>query len=189
MNYFRTIIISVILLLPYAQLNGEELFFTYAGLSFSGGIDRIEYKDWFQDELKRDTKNVTGVYYSGGVILNIYVKNMIGELEVLYISNINDEIPVSHILYNAAGKYSFELNKKFSLTAGLGLYLETPPASKSYNSGGGFTGLAGVVYSLSWDWKLVFDINARSGHFGIGEDSTRISSGVKLAFMYKVGRI
>lgn len=189
MNKVIVIFLIMFSLLPISALNGEDLFFTYIGVSAGGGFDYIELNDWFKDEAKRDTKNISGSYLCGGIILNIYVKNLAGEFTLQYINNVNNEIPVNHMMYNAAGKYLFTLTKSFFLTAGIGMYLESPPSNRDYNGGGGGSALCGIVFSPGRDWKLIFDAIGRYGYFGIGEKSTRYSYGAKIGVLYKIGRI
>lgn len=178
-----------LMLIPLNRLRGEDLFFTYTGVSAGGGIDYIEYKDWFADEEKTGTKDISGNYIYGGAMIDIFVDYFIGEFSLNYIRNSNDEVPVSHLFYTATGKYACKINGLLELTAGIGLYLETPPASESYNSGGGVNGVIGTVFNIGREWKFIFDFTGRYGHFGIGEDSTRYSFGANLGALYKVGRI
>ncbi len=186
------IVLSAVFLLaamPGGTLNAEQLFFTYAGLTAGGGMDMIKYKDWISDREGQETKKVTGSYFCGGALIDIFVNHFIGEFTLQYISNINKDVPVSHIIYDAAGKYSYQLYPFLSLTAGAGLYIESRPATKRYDGGAGFDALIGAVYNLTRDWKLVFDIAGRFGSFGVGDESTRQSYGAKIGIVYKVGRI
>ena len=186
---FKIIYVIIILTASPCMLAAEELFFTYAGVTAGWGIDNIEYKDWFADEAETRTRKCSGTYLTGGAILNIFVNQFIGEFSLEYINIFNDEVPVSHMIYSATGKYSYQVIELLALTAGAGLYLETPPASRSYNSGGGINGAIGSVYNIDRELKIIFDLTARYGSFGVGEDSTRYSYGAKLGIVYKVGRI
>ena len=201
----RIIFFIMLIILPLNSLNAEDLYFTYVGAVIGVGMDQIEYNDWFEDQNRRDSKSVSGQYYSGGAIIDIFVDQLIGEFGVQFINNSSDEEPdisVSHVIYSAKGKYSFHLIRllpdrseyistfdPFYLTAGAGLYMETPPANRGYDSGGGFNLTLGAMYKFSREWILLFDAIGRYGHFGIGEDSTRFSYGINLALVYKVGRI
>ena len=188
----KLLIFSILFLTPTEWLNADELFFTYIGAAFGGGLDKIKYTDWFRDSDKRDTKKVSGSFYSGGFVIDIFVNKFIGEFSIQYINNSNSDVPdisVNHLIYNATGKYSYKLIDALYLTSGLGLYLETPPANRSYNSGGGFNATFGTVYNIGREWKVIFDLIARYGHFGIGEDSTRLSYGARIGLVYKIGRI
>jgi hypothetical protein len=169
----------------------EELFFTYIGPTIGGGINQIAYRGWSSDSNARISKVVSGYYISGGCLLDIFVKYFIGELSLEYINNFNSGYPdvsVQHLIYTATAKYSFAINNEFALTCGVGAYLETPPASKSYN-GGGINGTIGAVYDVSHDWKIIFDVTSRYGRFGMGDDSSKFSLGAKIGAVYRVGRI
>ena len=185
----KKILVSIIILFTPFNLNAEQPFFTYTGLTFGGGIDSITYSDWSPETNRRETNDLSGTYYCSGILLNIFVRDLIGEFSIQYINNSNDEIPVSHVIYDVLGKYSYPLTESISVAGGAGLYLETPPASRGYNSGGGLSAAFGPIYSIGKDWKIMLDIAGRHGHFGIGEDSTRISYGARLSVVYKTGRI
>jgi len=191
-KFFYGLMFAMLFLLPAAPggtLSAEELFFTYAGATLGGGIDRIQYRDWLSDSEGQGTKNVTGTYVCGGALLDIFVNSLIGEFSIQYINNANSEVPVGHMMYDATGKYSYQLYDYLSLTGGAGLFIETQPATRNYNSGAGFDVLLGAVYNAARDWKIIFDIVGRFGSFGVGEESTRQSYGVKTGVVYKVGRI
>ena len=165
------------------------LYFTYIGPIVGGGINQITYSDWIDN--KRDTQEVSGNYYSSGLILDIFVNNIVGEFTLQYIYNSSGgepDISVQHLLYTASGKYSFNFGA-IALAHGLGLYMETPPSDKKYDGGSGFSASLGIFYTINMDIKLLFDITGRYGSFGMGEDSSKISYGAKFGLVYSIGRI
>ncbi len=165
----------------------RDLFYTYMGTNISSGFNRIKYKDWFDDS--RDTKNIQGTYFSGGVIINIFVNPFIGDFKMEYTYNLNDEYSIRHFYYSASGKYSYKINDLFSLSAGPGIYFDAPPASNSYNDSSGFLFSLGTIFHITFDIKLTADITGKYGSFGLGEESTKISYGINAGIMFKVGRI
>ncbi|MCU0821347.1 MAG: hypothetical protein MUC95_02595 [Spirochaetes bacterium] len=167
----------------------EELYFTYAGATLGGGIDWIQYRDWISDSEGQEIKKVSGPYFCGGALIDIFVNSLIGEFSIQYISNINSKVPVGHMIYDAAGKYAYQVYDFLSVTGGAGLFIETQPATKNYNNGAGVSASIGAVYNIDRDWRLIFDIVGRYGSFGLGEESTRQSYGAKIGIVYKVGRI
>lgn len=171
------------------SLFAEQLFFTYIGLTGGAGFDKIKYKDWSQDENILKNSDISGSYTSGGILLDVFADFFIGEFSLQYISNSNTEIPVSHMIYDAAGKYSYQVIDFLAITAGAGLYMETPPSSRGYNSGGGGAAFLGTVFNPGRNFKIIFDFIGRYGSFGIGEDSTRYSYGARVGVVYKIGRI
>lgn len=173
-----------------AQEKKEEgrkgLYYNFIGITLGGGINQIEYNDWFVD--KRDTKKISGVYYSGGLIFDIFVRNFVGEFTIQYVYNSNDEdISVQHLYLSTLGKYSFNLSHVFAVAPGLGLYIETPPSDKEYNGGGGFLATLGAIFTIGKDFKIIFDLIASYGYFGMGEESTKISYGTKIGIVYNIG--
>lgn len=175
-----------------AQEKKEEgrkgLYYNYVGITIGGGINQIEYNDWFID--KRDTKKISGAYYSGGFIFDIFVRNFVGEFTLQYVYNSNDEdTSVQHVLLTTVGKYTFNLSHAFAVAPGLGLYIETPPSDIEYNGGGGFLATLGAIFNIDKDYKIIFDLIGTYGYFGMGEESTKISYGTKIGIVYNIGRL
>lgn len=195
-NIIQKIIILLIIIFSFAAdlkaaKEEEELFFTYIGPTIGGGTNQIAYRGWSSDSNTRVSRVLTGYYVSGGCLLNIYVKYFIGEFTLEYINNFNSgkpDVSVQHLIYTGTFKYAFAVTDAFALTCGVGAYMETPPASKGYN-GGGLNGSLGSVFDVSRDWKIVFDLVARYGRFGLGDDSSKFSLGAKIGAVYRVGRI
>lgn len=123
--------------------------------------------------------------------MDIFVRRFIGEFEIEYINNFSSgkpDVAVQHLIYTGIGKYSHPVNDIISITGGLGVYLETPPANKSYE-GGGLNAAIGAVFDLTREWKIIADVLCRYGYFGLGDDSSKFSIGAKIGVVYKVGRI
>jgi hypothetical protein len=166
----------------------EQLYFNYIGVTISSGLNQIEYTDWFVDQ--RDTKNISGTFFSGGLILDIFVDQFVGEFMLQYVYNANDEdTSLQHLSFTTIGKYAYAINSTFALSAGLGLYMETPPSDKEYDGGGGFLATLGVFTTLGPDYKIVFDLLGSYGHFGIGEGSRKTTYGAKIGIVYNIGRL
>ncbi len=192
------IFIFMIFSLPLAlQASEEELYFTYVGPVAEFGINRIAYKGWWQDTNTRRIFSSNGLFFGGGAMSNIYVRNFIGEFSMEYMNDYSgkEEISVQHMFFSTAFKYSFPLNNlikisyPLALTTGPGLYLETSPASKAYKAGGGVNAIIGTIITIDREWKAVIDIVLRYGYFGLGDDSYKFSAGIKFGAVYKVGRI
>lgn len=182
---------SVLFLLVLAPpLWSQEFFFTYLGATLGGGASKVQYSDWVDDE--RETFNETGFYYSGGPILNIFVRSFVGEFSMQYINDAiqgEGDVSVQHLLFTAIGKYAYRFTETVSLTAGAGLYIETGPSDNRYDGGGGGEVCIGAAVSLKQEWMLLFDINGRYGYFGKGEDATKLSYGLSVGALYRVGRL
>ncbi|HQO01301.1 MAG TPA: hypothetical protein PLI62_03450 [Spirochaetota bacterium] len=176
-----------------SPLWSEEHFYTYLGITLGGGINQIEYSDWFTDH--QETANISGTYYSGGMLFAVFVRELVGEFSLQYIANSNGaaeggrDTSVQHLLYTFTGKYAYPLGSRFFATGGIGLYIETPPATASYDGGGGPLMTAGCIVSISPNWKFIFDLQGRYGQFGMGEDSTKLSYGINVGVVINVGRI
>jgi hypothetical protein len=190
----RTFFLLVLLLfLSRAPLAAEEeRYYTYLGAVFGAGINKIHYNGWFDDQY--GSQSISGSYYSGGFIFQVYVKQFIGEFTVQYDMNSNSDTKnpdtsVSHPLYTFVAKYTYPLGADFFAAGGLGLYMETPPATAKYDGGGGPAVTLGMLYEINIDWKIVFDFNLRYGQFGIGEDSTKLCYGITIGVVRNVGRI
>ncbi len=190
------ILILINLFFCSGLLNAQErkdevmrgLYYNYMGITIGGGINQIEYNDWFVD--KRDTKKISGAYYSGGIIFDIFVRNFVGEFTLQYAYNSNDEdTSIQHLLISTLGKYSFNLSHNFAIAPGLGLYIETPPSDKEYNGGGGILATLGAIINIGKDYKIIFDIIGSYGYFGMGEESTKITYGTRIGVIYNIGRL
>ncbi len=172
------------------SLNAQELFFTYLGVTAGGGVQTVHYENWWDDQ--RQEQNYQGNFFSGGALMNIIVNNLVGEFTAQFMHNSLEGTPdlsVHHTLLTVTGKYMYELSTVFNLTGGAGLYIDMPPATDTYDGGGGLSACVGTMIDLTLDSILVLDIYGRYGYFGLGEESTRLTTGASLGFVYKIGRI
>lgn len=164
----------------------RDLIHTYLGPVVDGGYNRIAYRDWFVTHT--GIKSIQGFYAGGGALLGIYARYLGGELVLGFHYNKNDA-PLWHMAYSLMGKAVIPIGETFNFTMGLGLYFETPPANRSYQGGAGFKGSLGTIINTSFDTKLIIDGYARYGWYELGEGSTKISAGISLGFIFKVGRL
>ncbi|MBN2040267.1 MAG: hypothetical protein JW864_09515 [Spirochaetes bacterium] len=192
-KFLPFVLLILFLVADHAFAEEQELFFTYIGPVIGAGTNQIAYRRWSQSSDSRESSVVSGYFVSGGFLMNIYVRDFIGEFTLEYIADQNSEEPdlsIMHLIYTSQLKYSYSLNEQFALTCGAGAYLETSPATKTFDSGGGINGSLGLIYSFSREMKLVVDLPVcRYGYYGVGDDSSKLSFGVKLGMVWKVGRI
>lgn len=160
------------------------------GLSAQMGFNKIEYTDWFTNQT--ETKNIKGKLLSGGLDILVMANFLAGEFTIEYQQNKSTSdytLNINNMFYNAAVKLVFSPVNNFYLTLGPGLYLETHPASRSYDGGAGISGIAGIMYTAGENFCLILDGVFRYGRFGLGEDSIKRSYGVKFGAVYKVGKL
>lgn len=182
-----------------SHLAAQELFFTYAGPILSAGFTSVNYSDW--DGTRRVDLSESGYAFSGGGVLDIMARSMIGEFSLQFMNNMGGDTAVVHLLYSATGKYRYSFNPDFFMAAGLGIYYESGPATKEFDGGGGIAATAGIGYLVAHDWYLITDLTARYGSFGMGDrntrdflflkvpESTKLYLGISIAVIYKVGRL
>jgi hypothetical protein len=181
------ILSSASVLYPQEKEEAEEKFFTYAGFAASAGFNWIDYSGWSGDSIRN--KDYYGTGYSGGVMLDVFARDIVGELNLQYAYNTGSagESKVRHLYCSASVKYVYPINAIAGAAAGLGLYIEGPPSDKKYDGGGVLLPL-GAIFTISRDWKIVTDINIKYGRYGIGE-SYKLSCGMNIGIVYKVGNI
>lgn len=167
----------------------RELFFTYIGPIFSVGGNHLYQSDWFSDKNKQGEYNYTGYFVSGGFIISVFVKDFMGDFTMQYIHNFNEPGELYHLFYTVSGKWVWKVSKLFHITMGLGLYFETPPSNEDYGGAAGGQIPIGGIFNTTFDTKFVFDFYARYGFFGLGEYSSKVSYGMNVGFLFKVGRI
>ncbi len=185
------IIIFLFLFITPLAAAEEELYFTYIGPVIGFGMNKISYSGWSQDTNTRISADKKGYFLSGGCQMDIFVRRFIGEFEIEYINNFSSgkpDVNVQHLIYTGIGKYSYPLSDTMAVTGGLGVYLETPPANKSYK-GGGLNAALGAIFDIKREWKIVADVLFKYGSFGLGDSSSKFSIGAKIGVVYKVGRI
>jgi hypothetical protein len=171
------------------EIRAEDLFFTYLGVTAGGGASQVDYSEWVVDH--RETKSATGTWLSGGAIIDIFVDRLIGEFTLQYMNSAMsaDNLSVQHVYYSATGKYSWYKGNVIFATTGAGLYFGSGPSSSRYDGGGGGNAVLGMGLNAGTDWKITFDLNARYGHYGKGEETTGLSYGAYVAVLYRVGRL
>ena len=167
----------------------RELFYTYIGPLFSAGFNHLYQSDWFSDKNRQGDYNYRGSFVSGGFVICIFLKNFTGDFSMQYMHNFNEPGELYHLFYSISGKWVFKVSKPFHITTGLGLYFETPPSNEDYGGAAGGQILAGGIFNTTFNTKLFFDFFARYGFFGLGEYSSKVSYGINLGFIFKVGRI
>jgi len=168
----------------------QELFFTYIGATIIGGTNSISYEGWVDN--KQSTIDSNGAVYGGGLIACIFVRQFAGEFSLTYMQYTSDSKPdvaVSHPVAAVKGKYFYPLHAVFQPGIAVGLYLDLPPASSSYDGGAGGNIAVCSAITLSSEIKMLIDIYAQYGSFGMGESSTKKESGIALSVVYKMGRL
>lgn len=201
MNYYRyilPILVSLMLFAASANLSAQDtesepeyrsddtLNFTYIGPAFSAGIVNARYTDWFETETK--SKSMTGIFYSGGAAIEIFAGSFCGDFQVKYTYNSLD-FSLMYLETSIAGRYLYPVKPWFSAGGGLGFYFASPPSNRKYNGSAGIMLPVSAVFNTTPTTKLVVDIYAGYGSFGIGEDTSSISAGIRAGFVFKVGRI
>ncbi|MFC1668765.1 hypothetical protein ACFL20_00110 [Spirochaetota bacterium] len=183
------------------EQESKQLYYTYVGPVIGGGFNNIWYTDWFSESSSRQEKKLFGYYVSTGAMFNIFINFLVGDFRIQYLYSSNDDHTLHHLLFSMAGKYLYRINDIFSLTAGLGFYFESPPSNKDFNSAGGLHVPLGCVVDTTFDTKLVIDFICQFGYYGLGyksgiasigekdQNSLKVSYGISVGFIFKVGRI
>lgn len=180
----------LLLLVMAVSSNAAERYHTFAGVSGGYGLNRVAYHGWVETEQK--DLNLSGSYYTAGPVLCVFVPPFVGEWTMQYASNSNSgevDTSVQCLLLSLAGKYFYSINEWFHLTAGAGVYGEMPPATLSYNGGAGGLASLGCIVHFGFDLRLMFDLSAKYGSFGLGEGSRKFSTGAAVFIIYHVGSI
>lgn len=177
----------------YAQTSQQfkpenDLFFTYAGAFGSGGYSNVS-RTGFDGETET-TKKSTGSFFAGGIMLDVFVRDIIGDFRVAYMfdSSSDKQAQINHTFYSAGGKYLFRATSVIGLTAGGGLYFEGAPASRSYNGAGGEFSCGALFDLADWNMKVHTDFSARYGFFGQDAKSKKMQLGGSIGITRKVGR-
>ncbi len=178
----------------FNQLNRKQktrqLFYTYLGPILSGGYNDVIYYDWVGST--REKNNEKGPFFSGGALLTIMTTFLQGDFSIEYMYNNNDAGPLHHMFYSLNGRYVFTINESFFISAGFGVWLETPPANQSYAGSAGIQIPVGLTIKLTEKVNYIFDIFARYGSHGIREDedtARKMSAGARMGVLFKAGRI
>jgi hypothetical protein len=167
----------------------RDLIYTFIGPVMTGGFNYLYHSDWFSDKNRQEQRDYTGSFVSGGFIINIFMDQFTGDFSMQYMHNFNEPGELYHLFYTVNGKWLWKVSEPFHITMGLGLYFETPPSNEDYNGAAGGQIPIGGVWNATFDTKLVFDFFVRYGFFGLGEYSSKLSYGLSVAFVFKVGRI
>lgn len=165
----------------------RELFHTYIGPVLSAGGNYIWFTGW--NETYQAAYSYQGLFFKGGAMIDVFAKNFSGDFTVEYIYNMNENYSVMSLFFKITGKYVFKISEIFHLTAGLGGYFETPPSNIAYRGGAGVQLPFGMIINTTFETKLLIDFYARYGYYGLGEGSSKLSYGMSLAFLFKVGTL
>ncbi len=198
----KRIIIHIILLLLisiigtqslYAQKKRKrtrELFFTYLGPTISAGYTSIGYEAWDDENDERKKFNENGPFLAAGGSLVIIAKYFQGDFSMQFMYNALSDTPLYHMFYSGNARYFHSLKNRISVTGGLGLFMETQPSNESYDGSAGIQLPIGLIYNVSNSSKLLFDLFARYGNHGFGnEHSEKLAFGINISYVFKVGRI
>lgn len=161
---------------------------TYAGVSFAYGMNTISYSDW--QSSARKTTEITGQSVMPGIAAAVCSDYFTGEFAVSGALNFNstEDSSIHFTEWSGLMKIQYPFNPEFFFTAGLGLYLETFPSTKSYE-GGGITSSLGMYYIFSEEYRIAADGYFRYGYYGLGEESYKLNYGIRILFLKQVGRL
>jgi hypothetical protein len=164
----------------------REFFFTYIGPLVSVGHGHIWHNYWSGTSRISEVNN--GFFVSGGVIFSVFAKNLSGSLSIQYIFSFNSDHYLQHLLYKMSGKYMFQITPIFQIGVGAGAYFESPPSDYNYQGGAGALLPVEFAIAPTETTRLVIDIFATFGWYGLGEDSVKLGYGVDIAFIFRVGQ-
>jgi hypothetical protein len=182
----KIIIAAALLCMPLSAFAAErELIYTYVGPVAGAGMNRITYQDWFYYTNK---KNIKGMYLNGGVSLWVISKWLIGDFSIQYMYNRNER-DLQHLFYTLSGRLGVRLGTVAIFTPGVGLYFESPPSNRKYLGGAGLRAPIGFLFNTTYDTKLFLEGAVMYGWYGMGEKSVKLSYGINLGFIFKVGNM
>jgi hypothetical protein len=195
-------LISLLLVIPSiwpADAEQERprnvLFYTYIGPFAGAGYNIISYSEWNSQQNVQETRKVSGMNLSGGCSFQIYANNFAGDRKAGYMYNMNDGTHViQHPFFSIYGKYLWMLRPELYAGTGLGLYMETPPATSGYDGGAGVQVPASLVYNLGMDSKFFTDLEFRYGRYQYGnnydtDSAYKFSVQLSLGYIFKIGRL
>ncbi|MCX7677681.1 MAG: hypothetical protein N2316_00530 [Spirochaetes bacterium] len=163
---------------------------TFAGIRAAGGYNRIAYEGWVETD--RADFTISGKYVIAGPLLCVFVPPFVGVWSFQYLANSNgSEIntSVKCLFVSLEAKYAYAITSLFSVTGGLGVYGELPPATLSYEGGAGGVASLGCLISIGTDFRILFDVSGNYGSFGLGDNSKKFSIGIGISLVYHVGSI
>jgi hypothetical protein len=171
----------------------RELIYTFVGAVAGFGYHTGTYRDTFNTSSRtlffQGSKPNSGLNFSGGAAIAIFGQYFIGDFSAQFMYNGGSAVSVYHIYLSAAARYNFRFGDAFHIAPGAGLYLETPPSNRNFDGSAGFIIPVGFYLNTTFDSKLFLDVYARYGTYGVGQGSTRLSLGITLGYIFKVGRI
>jgi hypothetical protein len=168
----------------------RELFYTYIGPVAGFGGNYIWKKGWDNVNNIQQDYSYQGLFVKGGLMLNVFAKNFSGDFTIEYNYSMNQVDPVMGIFLKITGKYVFKISEVFNLALGVGGYFETPPSNNpEFKGGAGVQVPFGMIINTTQDTKLILDFYARFGYYGLGVGSTKLSYGMALSFLFKVGTL
>jgi hypothetical protein len=183
------------------QLNAQsnKLFYTYIGPTAGFGYNIASYKYWDKSSETLEHSSFSGPYADVGCLAAIFTKRFTADLRIVYSMNFNDgKYKVFHPAFTMCGKYFWEINNTFSFAAGLGLYIETPPATSKYYESAGFQIPLSLYVNVTQESKLFFEIAPKLGYYwGADEipnsslfgNNYKRSLGINVGYLFKIGRI
>jgi len=174
--------------IAFSQEYREEstLNYTYIGPAISFSYNSAEYSEWKDDTY--NTETTSGMTYAGGLDIVILTSLMCGDFQAKY-SYSQYDTTLTCLEFIISGKYLYSINNRFSAGGGLGLYCETPPSSSEHNGSAGILIPLTGIYNTTSDTRLIIDIYMKYGSFAMGDNTSLMSFGCNIGFVYKVGRI
>jgi hypothetical protein len=166
----------------------RELFYTFIGPVAGFGGNYIWFKGW-DEAIHQTAYSYQGMLFKGGVMIDVFAKKFSGDFTVEYIYNMNENYPVMSLFFKITGKYVFQISEIFNLSLGVGGFFETPPSNITYRGAAGVQVPFGMILNTTTETKFIIDFYARFGYYGLGEGSMKLSYGMTLAFLFKVGTL
>jgi len=142
------------------QLNAEPsdpntLFYTYIGPTIGMGFNMASYKYWDRNSDTLESTSFSGAYVDFGCYGAVFVDRFIADIRIVYSMNFNDGThKVFHPSLTMTGKYVWDINDSISWALGMGLYLETPPATSKHYGSSGFVFPVSLYMNVFQDSKL-----------------------------------
>jgi len=195
----KKIFLIIILLLTTASLiygadknkkKDESIFYTYLGPYVEGGYNIVSINKWNSTTSTYVEGQMTyGPHVNGGLQFAIFTKYVAGDFRLSFNYNFFDSGDVFHLKGSLTAKALFKMNKIFYLTVGPGFYFETQPSNLDYLGAAGVQLPLGMVIETSESTRFVIDLMSRFGYYGIGESSYKLSFGLTIGFLMRVGKI
>jgi len=172
----------------YAEDYREEssLNYTYLGPVFSLSKNSAQYSDWVENEYA--AQKISGNSFAGGLLFKLIANDFSGDFQWKYsYGKYSDTLTC--LEFDISGSYLLTLSKDIYTGIGFGFYLETPPSNQVHNGAAGIYIPLTFVYATTNDTRLVIDLFGKYGSFAIGNDTSFLSFGCNIGFVFKVGRI